>query len=83
MEGLAAFVTILLLVIYSSGLSALAFAWARSKWLRIASRTFAVISIVSGLWLAATLFEGNGVFVGGIPVVLGAVSLFISIRRNR
>jgi hypothetical protein len=83
MEGLAAFVTVLLLVIYSSGLSALALSWARSKWLRIASRTFAVISIVSGLWLAAALFEGNGLFVGGIPVALGAVSLFISIRRNR
>lgn len=83
MEGLAAVVTIILLVIYSSGLSALALSWARSKWLRIASRTFAVISIVSGLWLAAALFDGNGVLVGGIPVALGAVSLFISIRRNR
>ena len=83
MEGLAALVTVILLVIYSSGLSALALAWARSIWLRIASRTFAVISIVTGLWLGATLFDGNGVFVGGIPVVLGAVSLFISLRRNR
>lgn len=83
MEGLAAVVTVILLVIYFSGFSALALSWARSKWLRIASRTFAVISIVSGLWLAATLFDGNGVLVGGIPVVLGAVSLFISIRRNR
>ncbi len=83
MEGLAALVTVILLVIYSSGLSALALAWAKSKWLRIASRTFAVMSILTGLWLAATLFEGNGVFVGGIPVALGAVSLFISIRRNR
>jgi hypothetical protein len=82
-EGLAAVVTVILLVIYSSGLSALALSWARSKWLRIASRTFAVISIVTGLWLGVTLFDGNGVFVGGIPVVLGAASLFISLRRNR
>ncbi len=83
MEGLAAVVTFILLVIYSSGFSALALAWAKSKWLRIASRTFAAIAIVSGFWLAATLFEGNGIFVGGVPILLGAISLAISIRRNR
>jgi hypothetical protein len=83
MEGLVAFVTVILLVIYSSGLFALALSWTRNRIGRIISRVFAVISIVTGLWLAATLIDGNGVMVGGIPVLLGAFSLYNSLRRNR
>jgi hypothetical protein len=83
MEGLVALVTVILLVIYSSGLFALALSWTRNRIGRIISRVFAVISIVTGLWLAATLIDGNGVMVGGIPVLLGAFSLYNSLRRNR
>ncbi|MCF8536267.1 MAG: hypothetical protein K9G66_05265 [Rhodoluna sp.] len=83
MEGLAALVTVILLVIYSSGLFALALSWTRNRIGRIVSRVFAIISILTGLWLAITLIDGNGVMVGGIPVLLGAFSLYNSRRRNR
>lgn len=83
MEGLVAFVTAIFLVIYSSGLFALAFSWTRNRIGRIVSRVFAVISIVTGIWLAITLIDSNGVFVGGIPVLLGAFSLYNSLRRKR
>lgn len=83
MEGLVALVTVILLVIYSSGLFALALSWTRNRIGRIVSRVFAVISTVTGIWLAITLIDGNGVMVGGIPVLLGAFSLYNSLRRNR
>ncbi len=83
MEGLAALVIIMLLVIYSSGLFALALSWMRNRIGRVISRVFAVISIVAGIWLAITLLDSNGLFVGGIPVLLGAFSLYNSLRRNR
>ena len=83
MEGLAALVTVILLVIYSSGLFALALSWTRNRIGRIVSRVFAVISTVTGIWLAITLIDDNGVMVGGIPVLLGAFSLYNSLRRNR
>lgn len=83
MEGLAALVTFILLFIYSSGLFALALSWMRNRVGRIVSRVFAVIAIVTGTWLAVTLIDGNGLLVGGIPVLLGAFSLYNSLRRNR
>ena len=83
MEGLAALVIVILLVIYSSGLFAFALSWTRNRIGRIVSRVFAIISILTGLWLAITLIDSNGVMVGGIPVLLGAFSLYNSLRRNR
>jgi predicted PurR-regulated permease PerM len=83
MEGLAALVTVILLVIYSSGLFAFALSWMRNRIGRIISRVFAVIAIVTGVLLAIVLIDGNGIMVGGIPVLLGAFSLYNSIRRNR
>jgi len=49
----------------------------------ILSRVLAGFAIVSGIWLATTLIDGNGVFVGGIPVMLGAFALIKSLRRKR
>jgi hypothetical protein len=83
MEGLAALVTVILLVIYSSGLFAFALSWMRNRIGRIVSRVFAVISIVTGVLLAIVLIDGNGIMVGGLPVLLGAFSLYNSLRRNR
>jgi hypothetical protein len=83
MEGLAALVTVILLVIYSSGLFAFALSWMRNRIGRIVSRVFAVIAIVTGVLLAIVLIDGNGIMVGGLPVLLGAFSLYNSIRRNR
>lgn len=83
MEGLAAVVTFILLIVYSSGLFALAFSFMRNRIGKIVSRVFAVISIVTGGSLAATLIEGNGLVIGGIPVLFGAFSLYNSLRRSR
>lgn len=83
MEGLAAVVTFILLFIYSSSLFALAFSWMRNRVGKIVSRVFAVIAIITGGWLAATLIDGNGLLIGGIPVLFGAFSLYNSFRRNR
>lgn len=83
MESLVALVVFVLLMVYGAGVVALAFSWMRNRIGRIISRVFAVISIVTGIWLAITLLDGNGLFVGGIPVLLGAFSLYNSLRRNR
>jgi hypothetical protein len=83
MEGLVALVVTILLVIYSSAIMAVALSWIRQGFLMILSRVLAGFAIVSGTWLAATLIDGNGVFVGGIPVLLGAFALINSLRRKR
>lgn len=83
MESLAAFVAVLLALIYGSGLIAFGLAWSRNRVIKILSRVFAFTSIASGLWLGFAVMNSNSLFLGGIPVVLGVVSLFISFRRNR
>lgn len=83
MEGLVALVVTILLVIYSSAIMAVALSWIRQGFLMILSRVLAGFAIVSGIWLATTLIDGNGVFVGGIPVMLGAFALINSLRRKR
>ncbi len=83
MESLANFVIVLLAAIYGSGVIALALAWPRNRVTMIISRVFAFISMATGFWLFLTLFEGTGLFVGGIPVLLGTAALIISLRRNR
>lgn len=83
MEGLVAVVVAMLLVLYSSAILALALSWIRGGFLMIVSRVLAGFAIASGTWLAITLIDGNGVFVGGIPVLLGAFALFNSLRRKR
>ena len=82
MEGLVALVVTILLVIYSSAIMAVALSWIRHGFLMILSRVLAGFAIVSGTWLAITLIDGNGVFVGGIPVLLGAFALINSLRRK-
>ena len=83
MEGLVAVVVTILLVVYSSAILAVALSWIRHGFLMIVSRVLAGFAIASGTWLALTLIDGNGVFVGGIPVMLGAFALINSLRRKR
>lgn len=83
MEGLVAVVVIILLVVYSSAILAVALSWIRGGLLKILSRVLAGFAIASGTWLAVALIDGNGVFVGGIPVLLGAFALINSLRRKR
>lgn len=83
MESLAAVVTVILLVIYGSGLIAFGLAWSRNRVAAVISRVFAFVAMASGFWLGFTLMNANSFAVGGIPVLLGAASLVISLRRNR
>ena len=83
METLAALVTAILLVIYGSGLIAFGLAWSRNRVAMVISRVFAFVAMATGFWLGFTLMNANGFAVGGIPVLLGAASLVISLRRNR
>jgi hypothetical protein len=83
MEDLALVVTLMLLGIYGSGLLAFGLSWARSKALLIVSIVLSVIALATGFWLAVTLIEGNGLLAGGIPALLGILSLANAIRRLR
>lgn len=83
MEGLVAVVVTMLLVVYSSAILAVALSWMRRGFLMVVSRVFAGFAIATGIWMAVTLIDGNGIFVGGIPVLLGAFALFNSLRRKR
>lgn len=83
MESLAALVMAMLLVIYGSAFTAFGLSWSRKNVLRMVTLVLASVAISTGVWLAATLIEGNGIIVGGIPVAVGLLSLINSYRRNR
>ena len=83
MESLAAVVNVILAVIYGSGLIAFGWAWSRNRVAVVVSRIFAFVAMATGFWLSFTLMNANSFAVGGIPVLLGAASLVISLRRNR
>ncbi|MEY3663599.1 MAG: hypothetical protein RI919_1115 [Actinomycetota bacterium] len=83
MESLALLVSIMLLVIFGAGFIAFGLSWFRSQWARIATYVFAAFSILSGLWLAVTLIDGNGLAVGFLPVALGAFSIFNTRRKAK
>ena len=83
METLAALVTVILLVIYGSGLIAFGLAWSRNRVAMVISRVFAFVAMATGFWLGFALMNASGFAVWGIPVLLGAASLVISLRRNR
>jgi hypothetical protein len=81
MESLALAVTFILLVIYGSGVIAFGLSWARPRPLLITSGIFSAIALITGLWLAVTLIDGNGLLAGGIPALLGIASMVNVFRR--
>jgi hypothetical protein len=83
MESLAALVAVILLAIYGSGLIAFGLTWSRNRVAMVVTRVFAFVAMATGFWLGFTLMNANGIALGGIPVLLGAASLVISLRRNR
>lgn len=83
MESLAAVVTAMLLVIYGSAFTAFALSWSRKSPLRMATIVLASVAISTGVWLAVTLIQANGIIVGGVPIAVGLLSLINSYRRNR
>lgn len=82
MESLALLVSLLLLGLYGSALLALGFSFSRRPVLRVLTLGFAALAIAFGLWLTYTLWQGNGVLVGGIPVALGAFAAWNTLRRR-
>ncbi|MEY4654933.1 MAG: hypothetical protein ACK5CU_04425 [Rhodoluna sp.] len=83
MESLALLVSLMLLVIYLSGLIAFGLSWLRNRIGKILTLIFGSISVLSGAWVAITLISGNGLMVGGIPVLLGALSIWNTLRVNK
>ncbi len=83
MESLALLVSLMLLVIYLSGLIAFGLSWLRNRIGKILTLIFSSISVLSGAWVAITLISGNGLMVGGIPVLLGALSIWNTLRVNK
>ncbi len=83
MESLALLVSLMLLSIYLSGLIAFGLSWIRNQTGKFLTIIFGSISILSGVWVAITLINGNGLMVGGIPVLLGVLSIWNTLRVRK
>ena len=82
MESLALLVFLMLLAVYTSGITAFVASWFRSSKAKIVTNLFGVISIISGILLWFSLSDGNGFFVGIIPISLGVFAILNHRRRN-
>ena len=82
MESLALLVSMMLLVVYTSGVTAFVASWLRSSKAKIVTILFGAISIISGVLLWFSLSDGNGFFVGIIPISLGVFAILNYRRRN-
>ena len=82
MESLALLVTVILIAIYSSGFIAFLASWFKNQIAFFAAKIFGTAAIVSGAWLGFTLRDGNGFFVGSIPVLLGSFAVWNSRHRR-
>ena len=83
MESLALLASLILLVIYISGLVAFGLSWLKNRTGKILTLIFGSFAIFSGAWVAITLINGNGLMVGGIPVILGVVSIWNTLRVKK
>jgi predicted membrane chloride channel (bestrophin family) len=81
MESLALLVTVILIAIYSSGFIAFIASWFKNHIALFVAKSFGIVAIVSGVWLGFTLRDGNGFFVGSIPVLLGSFAIWNSRHR--
>ena len=82
MESLALLVSLMLLAVYTSGVTAFIASWFRSSKAKIVTNLFGAISIISGVLLWFSLSDGNGFFVGIIPISLGVFAILNHRRRN-
>jgi hypothetical protein len=82
MESLALLVTVILIAIYSSGFIAFIASWFKNHIALFVAKSFGIVAIVSGAWLGFTLRDGNGFFVGSIPVLLGLFAVWNSRHRK-
>jgi hypothetical protein len=82
MESLALLVSLMLLAVYTSGVIAFVASWLRSSRAKIVTNLFGATSIISGVLLWFSLSDGNGFFVGIIPISLGVFAILNHRRRN-
>jgi hypothetical protein len=82
MESLALLASVILLATFGSGLIAVSASWFRNRATEVATYFFGAVSILAGCWLGFSLWEGNGLFIAAIPVVLG-VSAIWNLRRRK
>jgi CHASE2 domain-containing sensor protein len=83
MESLALLVSIMLLVIFGAGLIGFVLSWFKSPVTRVLTYIFASFSILSGVWLAVVLIDGNGLALGFLPVALGVFSISTRDAKQR
>lgn len=83
MESLALLAALIVVSIYSSAFISFGLSWLRNKPGMIATFVFAIVGFLSGLWVWITLAAGNGVFIGSIPMLISAISVWNTLRRNR
>lgn len=82
MESLAKAAALIVLFIYGSGLIAFITSWLRTSIAKVITNVLGIFSMVSGCWLWYTLRDGNGFFLGLIPISLGLFAIWNYRRRN-
>lgn len=83
MESLAVLAATIVSAIYLSSLLAFGFSWIKNKVGKILTLIFASIGIISGLWIGITLLAGNGIFIGGIALLISLFAIWNTFRRNK
>ena len=83
MESLALLVTLMLLVVYGSGLIALISSCFRNRVSEMITYIFSAISVLSGVLFGFSLREGNGLFIAIIPITLGIFAVWNVKRRKQ
>lgn len=83
MESLALLAALIVLVIYASAIIAFALSWIKHRVAKVITIIFAALGILSGAWILATLFEGNGIFIGSIPILVSVFAIWNTVRRSK
>jgi hypothetical protein len=83
MEDLALIVSLMLLGVYGSSLAAFGLSWVRNRTAFVFTVIFGLIAIATGASLWVSLLDGNGPIIGSIPIAIGLVSIFNSLRRRK
>jgi hypothetical protein len=83
MESLALLATLVMLFVFSSSILAFSFSWAKNKVMKILTFIFSGLGLASGLWVMITLINGNGLFIGVIPVLLSGFAIWNTIKRTK
>lgn len=81
-ESLALVVAVIVLSVYGAMLIGFVTSWFQKTWARWVTYIFSGFGMVSGTLLGVQLIDGNGLMIAGIPVVVGAFSVWNVTRRR-